>query len=74
MIDFILANDPICYLHLIITGEFDEALRIYTDVEKLQLEVLGEKHIDYLRTKNNLANCLHDKGNFIFICVKSISI
>ena len=74
LIDFIVSNDPICYLHLIITGKIDEALRIYTDVEKLQLEVLGERHVEYLRTKNNLALCLRDKGNCIFIYVKCIGI
>ena len=46
-------------------GEYDDAIAIYKDVEKVQWEIFGEEHPDYLRTKNNLALCIQHKGKCV---------
>ena len=41
--------------------EFKEAEKVFGDVETMQNEVLGEKHVDTLTTKHWIARCLYEK-------------
>ena len=43
-------------------GEYDDAIAIYKNIEKVRLEIRGEKDLHYLTTMHNLALCLQYKG------------
>ena len=45
-------------------GEYDAALVIYNEVQKVTLELLGPNHPDYLTTRHNIALCYKSKGEY----------
>ena len=47
------------------TGQYNEAITIYKEVLQAQSQILGENHLDFIRTKLNFANCLDSKGKYM---------
>ena len=50
-----------------------EALDKYKEVEKLQIEILRNKHPDTLKTRNNITACINSKCSYdesLFKCME----
>jgi len=45
-------------------GKYENALIKFNETEAVRLEVLGEKHPDYIATKHNIALCLMKMGKY----------
>ena len=60
----ILRNNSTFLIFISIKGQYDDAITIYKEIEKVQLDVLGPTHPDHLTTKHNIAHCLDSKGKF----------
>ena len=56
---------------------YEEALRIYKEVEEAELKTLGPTHRYYLTTKHNLAHCFQSMENYkkaVRICQQILGI
>ena len=57
-----LNNDSLDIFFTPNQGQYDDAINIYMQNEKIQLERLGQRHPSYLATKNQIAMCHQFKG------------
>ena len=49
-------------LYIFIKGRYDDAINMYNEVMEIEMEVLEEKHPNFLSTKHNLASCFKSQG------------